>query len=108
MQESEQKVITLSGVDESALEELINFAYCGQVRPTPRTGSLRRTTCAPTARFCSIMTVYSCLWLTPLGWAVTGHPDGGHGDRPAGGGQPPADASGASRRGNHVMLVNLL
>ena len=31
MQESEQKVITLTGVDELALEELINFAYCGRV-----------------------------------------------------------------------------
>jgi len=31
MKESEQKVITLNGIDEAALSELINFAYCGQV-----------------------------------------------------------------------------
>ena len=31
MQESEQKIITLTGVDDGALEELINFAYCGKV-----------------------------------------------------------------------------
>lgn len=31
MQESEDKIITLTGVDDGALEELVNFAYCGKV-----------------------------------------------------------------------------
>lgn len=32
MVESEAKEVTLSGMDEDALEELINFAYVGKVR----------------------------------------------------------------------------
>lgn len=34
MQESEEKVIVMSGMDEGALEELVRFAYCGKVTLT--------------------------------------------------------------------------
>lgn len=34
MQESEEKVIVMSGIDEGALEELVRFAYCGKVTLT--------------------------------------------------------------------------
>lgn len=37
MQESSDKVITLSGVDDAALGELVNFAYCGRVHLTEET-----------------------------------------------------------------------
>jgi hypothetical protein len=37
MQESEEKVICMSGVDEGALEELVRFAYCGKVTLTEET-----------------------------------------------------------------------
>lgn len=52
MMESEEKVVTLPGMDEEALEELVNFAYCGKVggtvihpstnRPWAATGGSRR------------------------------------------------------------------
>lgn len=37
MQESSDKVIALSGIDDEALGELINFAYCGRVSLTEET-----------------------------------------------------------------------
>lgn len=37
MQESEEKVICMAGVDEAALEELVRFAYCGRVTLTEET-----------------------------------------------------------------------